>query len=311
VDEWKFLHDYGDLMLDQASLFAPSDQTGETVATPAGPGEFSVLGHKVKLNLVLYQIIQLNMSVVAETIEAEYVIDAVLRLQTSLDAWLQELPDTWKYTEANLQKWAAANMGRLFMSIYIDFNHACQSLFFQFLYLSQDPVLCEQHEGSYELACQLAQRCKHHASNLCQLLHDANRRPETQMRHALLGHILSIASAVQIHILLFSAQDSEIAASREGLENIFAFLSHLHDYWPNVATSFSRLEAFHEACLKSKDRSFRLDLWMLQFIIEFSRPVRGKDSTATAEVSKDSWSLERLKNTLQVGTEAAHKQSTS
>jgi hypothetical protein len=28
-------------------------------------------------------------------------------------------------------------------------------------------------------------------------------------------------------------------------------------------------------------------------------------------VSKDSWSLKRLKNTLQVGTEAAHKQSTS
>jgi hypothetical protein len=202
-------------------------------------------------------------------------------------------------------------MGRLFMSIYIDFNHACQSLFFQFLYLSQDPVLCENHEGSYELACQLAQRCKHHASNLCQLLHDANRRSETQMRHALLGHILSITSAVQIHNLLFSAQDSEIAAPREGLENIFAFLSRLHDYWPNVGTSFSRLEAFHKACLKSKDSSFRLDLWMLQFIIEFSRPVRGKDSTATAEVSKDSWSLKRLKNTLQVGTEAAHKQSTS
>jgi hypothetical protein len=80
MDEWKFLHDYGDLMLDQVSPSAASDQTGETIATPAGPGEFSVLGHKAKLNLIFYQIIQLNMSVVAETIKAEYVIDAVIRL---------------------------------------------------------------------------------------------------------------------------------------------------------------------------------------------------------------------------------------
>jgi hypothetical protein len=294
------------LVIEQAPSSAASDQAGETVATPSNPGEFSILGHKIKLNLILHEILQLNMSVVAETITGEEVNMAVLRLKGSLDAWLQQLPDAWQYTEANLQKWAAANMGRLFMSIYIDFNNACQFLFFQFLYLSQDPVPYGDNKGSYELACQLAQRCKRHASNLCQLLQDSKKQPETQMIHAHLGHILSIASAVQIHNLLFSAEDAEIAASRVGLEDTFAFLSRLHEYWPNVSMSFSRLVAFHEACLKSKDSSFRLDLWMLGFIIEFSRPVRGKDSSAALEVGKTSCSLEKLKNTLKVGIGAAH-----
>jgi len=166
--------------------------------------------------------------------------------------------------------------------------------------MSQEPDSCVNDGITYELACELAQKCKYHAATLCHLTSVANRHPETEMLHAILGHVVSIASAVQIHNLLFSSDEGEITAARKRLGENFTVLTRLHGYWPNTATSFSRLEAFHKACLQEKTSSFRLDLWMLQFIVEFSQPVHDKDATSEYRDDKGIWSLNRLRHVLEM-----------
>lgn len=297
IDEWTFLHspEYQSPHLESSvddALESPGSASGSEEQSP----KFSILGHKVKLNLLLYEVIKLNMAVVADAITAYDLGQTIERLASALDEWSQGLPNEWRYEEKSLVHWDKLGMGRLFMSVHVDYNNACQLLYFQFLYLSQESDLSHSAGVSYETACRLAEKCNHHAGNICQLIYDAEKRPGTEMLHALLAHVLSIASAVQIHNLLFSPDEAQISAARERLEHNFAFLNRLHTYWPNVSTAFKRLEAFHNACLRSKDSSFRMDIWMLHFIIDFSRSVRDKSKEIAAEGDEDGWSLDRLRH---------------
>lgn len=40
---------------------------------------------------------------------------------------------------------------------------------------------------------------------------------------------------------------------------------------------FSRFQEFHKACQRSTETSFRMDEWMLKFLLEFARPIGEKD----------------------------------
>ena len=40
--------------------------------------------------------------------------------------------------------------------------------------------------------------------------------------------------------------------------------------------SLAKFKDFHEACLRSKDSYFRLDQWMLRFMLDFARPLHGR-----------------------------------
>ena len=92
----------------------------------------------------------------------------------------------------------------------------------------------------------------------------------------MVGHVLVIASTVQIHTLLFSAYDDEIAAARQRLESNFEILVKLRGLWPSVDYCMMRLQAFHKACRNSMETTFKLDLWMLKFLSEFAKPVDDK-----------------------------------
>lgn len=299
-NEWTYLHDPSSL----GGLSTPDCSTIDlTESHAARPQPFSVLGHKVKLNLILYEIIKVNMTAVADEVETSTLYEMIRDIEQSLEKWLAALPPEWHYTEENLLRWTEDGMGRLFMSVHLDHNHACQLLYFQFLYLSQEPGFCNSEHISYEKACEQAQKCKHHASTICQLISDSRKQPGTDMCHALLGHLLSISSAAQIHTLLFNAYEDEIKAAKARLEQNFASLARLHQYWPNVGASFSRLEAFHNECLQSKDSSFRLNNWMLQFILEFSRPIRGRTQDGrNTDTGGSLWSLDRIKNVLNTSS---------
>lgn len=87
------------------------------------------------------------------------------------------------------------------------------------------------------------------------------------MRYAVVGHIIVIASTVQIHTLLFSEPTEQISAARRRLERNFEILSQLRTYWPTLDICFTRLEAFHKACRSSIYESFRLDQWVLRFCL--------------------------------------------
>jgi hypothetical protein len=90
---------------------------------------------------------------------------------------------------------------------------------------------------------------------------------------------------VHIYTLLFGTDDAEIALARARLEHNFRIISRLQGYWPSLQASLSRLAAFHAACLGrgrggrsgsgsgGGDAMFRLDRWMLRFLLDFARPV--------------------------------------
>ncbi|KAJ4168735.1 hypothetical protein NW754_010663 [Fusarium falciforme] len=131
-----------------------------------------------------------------------------------------------------------------------------------------------------EQTLNFATKCKQHAADLCDLIWKAKQRPETDIMHSLVGHDLVTSSTVQIHTLLFSLGDEEIATAKSRLERNFEMITDLHKYWPIVSVTISKLEKFHNACLRYKDATFHLDRWMLQFILEFSQPIQERSEDA-------------------------------
>jgi len=131
-----------------------------------------------------------------------------------------------------------------------------------------------------------------------------------EVRHPLAGHMLVVASTVHTYTLLFSGDEAEIVRARARLERSFGVVSRLRAYWPSLAASFSRLAAVHAACLGPSripgssggahggggsdgngdggdgKGAFRLDRWMLRFLVDFAKPVdfaeRGPGARAPA-----------------------------
>ncbi|KAL9568883.1 hypothetical protein ACKAV7_006948 [Fusarium commune] len=150
------------------------------------------------------------------------------------------------------------------------------SLFYQYLHYAQDADV-DGPESS--ISRMFAHRCKHHATNLCDLIYRAKERPETVVMYPLAGHILCLASTVQIHKLLFDVDDNEILSAKMRLERNFQIISSMNNYWPVNHMSISRLQLFHNTCLRSSDDSFPLDAWMLRFLLGFTQDIEDRDVT--------------------------------
>ena len=105
--------------------------------------------------------------------------------------------------------------------------------------------------------------------------------PGCEVYYTMVGHVLVIASTVQLHILLFSSDEAQIKSARWRLERNFEILTKLQTFWPTLDVCFSRFSEFHKACIKSKETSFRLDRWMLQFLFEFAKPMGEKTDELT------------------------------
>lgn len=229
----------------------------------------------IRLNALLYEIILHNAKVVAEQVPREAVEAIVLTLAHSLETWRQNLPAELQYSGHNVKNWADRGLGPTFITMHINYNHAGQLLFYHYLHSCQDAY---SQSPRTTTADTFAQRCKQHATGLCDLIREASQRPETVVSYPLAGHILCLASTIQIHILLFGIDDAEISAAKKRLENNFEIITLIHGYWPIAQISLGRLRAFHNACLQSKDDSFRLDRWMLRFMLEFTRSVEERDT---------------------------------
>lgn len=96
----------------------------------------------------------------------------------------------------------------------------------------------------------------------------------------MVGHVLVIASTVQLHLLLFSDDDAQITGARRRLERNFSILCELQRLWRVLDISLDRFRSFHEACIRAKETPkgdanevFRLDQWMVGFLMEFSKPL--------------------------------------
>jgi hypothetical protein len=143
----------------------------------------------------------------------------------------------------------------------LGYYHYGQLLHYQFLSSSSE---AQSDSARHSRAC------KHYAAKLCSLVYRSHSTPGSEVLYSAVSHILVIASTVQIHTLLFSDDEGEIRISKSRLERNFEILLRLRTYWPSVDGAMSRLRAFHQTCLRSKETSFVLDRWLLRFLVQFA-----------------------------------------
>jgi hypothetical protein len=246
----------------------------------------SLLLQMIKLNRILMDVNSLNERTVAGTTSGVILENEVMDLSNALDDWHTSIPAFLHDTPANLHHYASQGLGRMFVAVYLGYYHFGQLLFYQFL---------QGDCHSTVLSARFyANKCKFYAERLCEIVYASHSIPHCDVQYTMVGHILVIASTVQIHTLLFSDNEDQIAACRNRLERNFEILSQLRIYWPTLDISFTRLRAFHKACRNSMSESFRLDQWMLRFLSEFAEPV--DDKVVGTEPDTSTWSLDNIGN---------------
>ncbi|KAH3982820.1 hypothetical protein HBH51_038420 [Parastagonospora nodorum] len=247
IDEFAFMS------MSNGNGVHPSPNT-TTLTTP-------LFAEMIKLNRILMRIIDFNQACVSQHLTGMPLEQGILQLSDELDTWLGDLPEHMRDTPENFKKFASMGLGRMFVAVYLGYYHYGQLLTYQFLSTSSEA------EGS---SSAYADACKHYAARLCSLVYRSHSTPGSEVLYSAVSHILVIASIVQIHTLLFSGDESQIRVSKSRLERNFEILLKLRTYWPSVDGAMSRLRAFHQTCLRSKETSFVLDRWLLRFLVQFA-----------------------------------------
>jgi len=220
-----------------------------------------LLAEMVKLNRILSKIIDFNRTCVSEHLDGLPLERGMRQLSRDLDVWLENLPQRMHDTPANFEYFASHGLGRMFAAVYLGYYHYGQLLNYQFLSSS---IEAPTDSARY------ADACKQHAARLCALVYRSQSTPGSEVLYSAVSHILVIASTIQIHTLLFSGDEGEIRISKSRLERNFEILLRLRTYWSSVDGAMSRLRAFHQTCLRSKETSFVLDRWLLRFLVQFA-----------------------------------------
>ena len=257
---------------------APEDEISFLAMKPGGtPSPISNLtssasclwAQMIPLADLFGEIHDLNDRVVREPMDSTLLQETVSNISAKLDTWLIRLPAALQSTSTNLQRFAAKGFGRTFVALHLGYHHYCQLLYYQFLH--------DDCHDLYVMAKPWAQRCKDHATALSRLLAEAFDTPGCECLYIMVGHILVIGSSVQLHTLLFGTDATQISQARTILEHNFEMLMRLRAYWPSLDVSMARLRSFHNACRASMETSFRMDQWMLRFLLQHGSSLSEKE----------------------------------
>ena len=249
-------------------------------------GPSPLLSEMIKLNRILVLINEFNERCVKDRPDGLLLEHAIHGLSRRLDDWVAELPNNMRDTDENFAWYASRGLGRIFAAVYLGYYHFGQLLFYQFLHNGLD--------SSVPSANAYAEKCKGHAAHLCEMVYRSFSTPDCDVLYPMVAHVLTIASTVQIHTLLFSGHESQIRIARSRLERNFELLLHLRQYWSTLDGVMVRLHAFHDMCQKSMDTSFVLDHWMLSFLVEFANTMdeqRAGDSRSPSAY----WTLDGIR----------------
>lgn len=250
------------LPMDELPFLALSPMADGVVSTPVSERRSPMLTEMIKLNRILIQVNDFNQQCALHPPSPEELDEGVQALEAKLEAWMRDKPEDVADNEDNFSWFQTHGLGRDFAALYLGYYHFGQLLYYQFLHAGTG-----QPEGSKARA--YSNRCKSHSAQLCDMIYRAFFTPGCDVRYLMVAHVLVIASTVQIHTLLFSEDEGQIADARKRLEKNFEILLHLRPYWPVLDRIMGRLRAFHEMCRVNMSSSFVLDRWMLRFLVEF------------------------------------------
>lgn len=243
----------------------------------------SILAEMVRLNHILLQINQFNIRASENNLDSHSIMADVEDLSRQLDVWFEELPDHMKDTRENLTRYSEQGLGRLLVALYLGYYNYGQMLFYRFL-----------HDDSRSPDTRIrfyANKCKYHAGRLCEIVYASEEIPGCDAKYNMVGHVLMIASTVQIHSLLFEDDEGSVTTAKRRLEKNFCILTDLVSLWPTLDVCMDRLMTFHASCRESAETSFCMDQWMVRFLVEFANPVSGKGKETGG---KTAWSLSNM-----------------
>jgi hypothetical protein len=273
--------------MEEANYLRMQRQNSEPPAiTSPEESSASLLTQMVKLNAILCEVSELNRTAVNNQgkphMTAVELDAAVYALGQKLDDWYENIPFEMKDTPENIERYAQLGLGYIFVAVYLGYYHYGQLLYYHYL---DETLFLEElsyNEGLRDRATQYADKCKDYSTALCGILYRSYSIPGCEVYYTMVGHVIVVASTIQLFILLFSTSEINTTLARKRLENNFGILTKLQQYWPTLDVSFNRFREFHDACLRQEDseRNFRMDRWMLQFLFEFARPVTKRDDGA-------------------------------
>jgi hypothetical protein len=236
----------------------------------------SMMAHSVIINMKFTRIYDINVKTVSGELQDCDLLEAVQQIWLELESWESGLSNRLRNTPENLKYWAGCGLASSFVTLHLEFSYLCLLLFYQFLY--------SQQRHQHRLAADFARMCVDHATAICRLIHLADEISGARLLSSILAHVLTVASTVHLFTLLFSEDPGEISRARDLLGRNFSILTSLRVYWSTVDISFARFETFHRACIQLQDDDqFRLDQWMLTFMLGFATPISDQERETAEE----------------------------
>ncbi|CAG9993185.1 unnamed protein product [Clonostachys byssicola] len=239
-----------------------------------GPWQPGLWAQKLALVRFFIPILELNrLAAKHKTSTAECELE-VETLAQKLKNWEDSLPYYAQMNLGNLHRQQEKGMGGVLLTLHLVYHHYSILLFFRFL---------EDQKTDSTVSRAYATRCKSHATMFNSLLRQSRQLKACEAVYPVVGHMVTVASAVLLHTLLFGDLE-ESRAARQELEENFEALLELTQYWPSVSKMIKRLNRFQNMCLLSTDsRPHQLDGWMVRFLIEraISLTDRHLDATPT------------------------------
>lgn len=210
---------------------------------------------------------------------------STLSIEADLDAFINRLPESTRFTEDNLRWYAKRGLGSAFVALHLGYHHYATLLYFHYLDLQLIQSATVVH---------FASKCRRNAAAYSDLLELSTRIPGCEVVYFIVAHMTVVSSAALLHTLLFGERP-ELERTRERLKFNFEILVRLRKYWPAVSHLVShypaecfhsqranswqmeRLFVFQNACMWSADpNTHRVDRWMLRFLLQHALPVPEK-----------------------------------
>lgn len=257
------------------------------VVTPANmecPGlcsEMAILARKWA------RIHHFNKAAVNSFIDSQSVSVTVDSFARELQAWSDSLPSYLQETPANLERYCSLGLGNAFAALHLGYHYYNEVLFYQFL----------AHKPSQERVDSISwyrSQCEEHALAFCNLLYRCRSTKQLQFQclYVMVGHMLVVTSTIYIHMLVSSDNEAKIKLARQRLGQNFQILTEMQTYWVSLDVFLSRLQVFHNACIRSIDEPFRMDQWMLSFLLEHGTTVMERPLDAGSPDTLRNWFLQ-------------------
>ncbi|KAJ5281200.1 hypothetical protein N7478_006572 [Penicillium angulare] len=223
----------------------------------------SLWGHMIRLAQVFGPIQDFHEALADGAMEEHDIEPVTQGLVQRFEDFDRQLPLDQHFSPRTLKEHISAGLGSIFVALHLGYHHYSTLLYFPYL----DTQLSQIPGRSTYVA-----RCKRHAAFFSDLLRTSHNTPHCEAVYLIVTHMTVVSSSVLLHTLLFG-EDDELSDARERLYSNFEVLLKLKQYWPGAESMVDRLFTFQKVCMRSMDRTYAVDRWIIKFLLQHALPI--------------------------------------